>query len=299
MKGCQGDTTSSSSVMKFSKYHGLGNIYIVIEPAAIAEPLGITAVQAICHPHFGIGSDGILVGPYPSETCDFGLRIYNPDGSGAEKSGNGLRIFARYLLDSGRVGYEPFSVETMGGPVTCTIKSDGRTIQVVMGQVRFDSEAIPVTGPAREVLNETMMVDGRTFTFSAATLGNPHCVVLLNEPPTRKLAHHYGPLIEHSPLFPRRTNVQFLFVRDRQNIQIEIWERGASYTLASGSSSTAATAVAHRLGLCDNIVTVHMPGGTLGVSLDENFYGTLIGPVTKICDGEMAPELFSFPLPQA
>ncbi|MCB8926200.1 MAG: diaminopimelate epimerase [Ardenticatenaceae bacterium] len=283
--------------MNFSKYHGLGNIYIVIEPESVPQPLAKTAIQTICHPHFGIGSDGILLGPYPSETCDFGLRIYNPDGSDAEKSGNGLRIFARYLLDSGRVGHEPFSVETMGGPVTCTIEPNGRIIQVAMGQVRFDSEAIPVTGPAREVLAETMVVNGRTFSFSAATLGNPHCVVLLEEPPTRELAHQYGSFIEHSPLFPRRTNVQFLYVQDRQNIQIEIWERGASYTLASGSSSTAATAVAHRLGLCDNTVTVHMPGGTLAVSLDENFYGTLIGPVTKICDGEIAPEMFDFPLP--
>ncbi len=279
--------------MNFAKYHGLGNIYIVIEPASLAESLSEAAIQTICHPHFGVGSDGILLGPLPSKTCDFGLRIYNPDGSDAEKSGNGLRIFARYLLDTGRVAHEPFTVETLGGPVTCTIGEDGRIIQVAMGQVRFHSAEIPVTGPAREVLNEMMTVADRTFRFSAATLGNPHCVVLLDALPTTELAHSYGPLIEHSPLFPRRTNVQFLFVRDRQNIQIEIWERGASYTLASGSSSTAATAVAHRLGLCDNSVTVHMPGGTLSVSLDENFYGTLIGPVTKICDGTIAPEMFS------
>jgi diaminopimelate epimerase len=279
--------------MNFAKYHGLGNIYIVIEPASLAEPLREAAIQTICHPHFGVGSDGILLGPLPSKTCDFGLRIYNPDGSDAEKSGNGLRIFARYLLDTGRVAHEPFTVETPGGPVTCTIEANGRIIQIAMGQVRFHSAEIPVTGPAREVLDETMTTADRTFRFSAATLGNPHCVVLLDAPPTAELAHSYGPLIEHSPLFPRRTNVQFLFVRDRQNIQIEIWERGASYTLASGSSSTAATAVAHRLGLCDNSVTVHMPGGTLSVSLDENFYGTLIGPVTKICDGTMAPEMFA------
>lgn len=284
--------------MNFAKYHGLGNIYIVIESTAFADQLSEKVIRTICHPHFGVGSDGILVGPLPSEECDFGVRIYNPDGSDAEKSGNGLRIFARYLLDTGRVSTAPFTVETLGGPVTCAITEDGRIIQVAMGQVRFNSNEIPVTGPTREVLNETMTVDGRSFSFSAATLGNPHCVVLLDEPPTGELAQQYGPFIEHSPLFPRRTNVQFLYVHDRQNIQIEIWERGASYTLASGSSSTAATAVAHRLSLCDNAVTVHMPGGTLSVALDENFYGTLIGPVTKICDGEIAPELFDFALPQ-
>lgn len=278
--------------MNFSKYHGLGNIYIVISPEDLAEPLSKTAVRTICHPHFGVGSDGILLGPLPSESCDFGLRIYNPDGSDAEKSGNGLRIFARYLLDTGRVGHAPFTVETLGGIVTCTIAEDDRIIQVAMGQVRFHSAEIPVTGPARDVLDETMRVDGRLFRFCAATLGNPHCVVLLDEPPTEELACRYGPLIEHSPLFPRRTNVQFMFVQDRQNIQIEIWERGASYTIASGSSSTAATAVAHRLGLCDSAVTVHMPGGTLSVALDPEFYGTLIGPVTKICSGAIAAEMF-------
>jgi diaminopimelate epimerase len=279
--------------MKFAKYHGLGNIYIVVEPGELGQPLDEAAIRTICHPHFGVGSDGILLGPLPSQTCNFGVQIYNPDGSDAEKSGNGLRIFARYLLDTNRVSYRPFTVETLGGPVTCTIAENGRIIQVAMGQVRFRSEEIPVAGPTREVLDETMTVDGRLFHFSAATLGNPHCVVLLDEPPTPELAQRYGPLIEHSPLFPRRTNVQFMFVHDRQKIQIEIWERGASYTIASGSSSTAATAVAHRLGLCDSSVTVHMPGGTLAVSLDNNYYGTLIGPVTKICDGEIASELFS------
>lgn len=282
----------AKTIMKFAKYHGLGNVYLVIEPAAVARPLGQSAIQRICHQHFGVGSDGILLGPLPSETCDFGLRIYNPDGSEAEKSGNGLRIFARYLLDTGRVTHAPFTVETQGGPVTSTIAADKQTIQVAMGQVRFNSAEIPVTGPEREVLEEKMVVAKRTFYFSAATLGNPHCVVLLDAPPTPELAQTYGPLIEQSPLFPHHSNVQFLFIQDQQNIQIEIWERGAGYTLASGSSSVAATAVAHRLGLCNNSVTVHMPGGSLTVSLDDQFYATLTGPVTKICEGTIAPEMF-------
>ncbi len=277
--------------MKFAKYHGLGNVYLVTEPAALAQPFRQTTIRLICHPHFGVGSDGILLGPLPSETCDFGLRIYNPDGSEAEKSGNGLRIFARYLLDTGRVNDEPFTVETLGGAVTCSIAANRQTIQVAMGQVHFRSDKIPVTGPVREVLDETMTVDGRSFRFSAATLGNPHCVILLDNPPTPELANKYGPLIEHLPQFPRRTNVQFLYVWDRHNIQIEIWERGAGYTLASGSSSVAATAVAHRLGLCDSSVRVRMFGGSLAVSLDDKFYATLIGPVTKICEGTLAPEM--------
>lgn len=278
--------------MKFAKYHGLGNTYIVLEPHLGATSFSQSMVQAICDPHIGVGSDGILVGPLPSKSCDFGVRIYNPDGSVAEKSGNGLRIFARFLLDCGVVGYAPFTVETLGGSVTCVIGRSGKEIEVAMGQVSFWSVNIPVLGNSREVLNEKIEVNGRFFTFSAATLGNPHCVVFLDTPPTPELAKTYGPFIEHSPLFPQRTNVQFLFVQNEEHIQIEIWERGAGYTLSSGSSSVAATAVAHRLGLCNNAVTVHMPGGKLNVTLDKAFHSTLIGPVTKICDGEIASELF-------
>lgn len=279
--------------MKFAKYHGLGNKYIVLKPEPSATPLSQSMIRAICHVHFGVGSDGILWGPVPSETCDFGLKIYNPDGSDAEKSGNGLRIFARFLLDSGLVGFAPFTVETMGGPVTCLIEKGENKIEVAMGQVLFDSVQVPVVGDPREVLNEVMAVNGRSFTFSAATLGNPHCVVMLDTPPSPTLAKTVGPFIENSPLFPHRTNVQFLYVENQENIQIEIWERGAGYTLASGSSSVAATAVAHRLGLCNQKVTVHMPGGTLSVTLDEHFYATLKGPVIKICEGIISPELFT------
>ncbi|WP_420643192.1 diaminopimelate epimerase [Candidatus Leptofilum sp.] len=278
--------------MKFAKYHGLGNVYIVLETETSATPPSQAMIKTICDTHYGVGSDGILWGPLPSGTCDFGLLIYNPDGSDAEKSGNGLRIFARYLFDTGRVSYQLFTLETLGGNVGCSVAEDNKKVEVALGQVSFASSQVPVAGAEREVLNESMTINGRSFKFSAVTLGNPHCVVLLDAPPTPELAQTFGPHIEHSPLFPKRTNVQFMYVQDRANIQIEIWERGANYTLASGSSSVAATAVARRLGLCDNSVTVHMPGGTLAVALDSNWNSTLIGPVTKICDGEIAPEMF-------
>ncbi|MCP4415354.1 MAG: diaminopimelate epimerase, partial [Chloroflexi bacterium] len=139
---------------------------------------------------------------------------------------------------------------------------------------------------------QQIQIANHTFHTVSANVGNPHCIVVLDEPPTPKLAQTYGPLIEQLPQFPNRTNVQFMFVLDRNNIQIEIWERGAGYTLASGSSSTAATAVAVHLNLCEKSVTVHMPGGQLIVSLDDDFLGTISGPVTKICKGEIAAEMF-------
>ena len=273
--------------MRFVKYHALGNDYLVISQAELAE----TQIQRICHRNYGPGADGILLGPLGSKTCDFKLRIFNPDGSEAEKSGNGLRIFSRYLWDEGLVQGEPFSIETLGGAVTCQVGAGGRNVTVEMGQVSFDGSKIPVEGGAREVLRERMQIDEREFEFCAATVGNPHCIVLCNDP-SPELARRYGLLIETDARFPNRTNVQFIQVLDRSNIRIEIWERGAGYTLASGSSSTAAAAVAYKLGLCDAEVTVHMPGGELKISLTPDFSATMQGPVTRICSGVIEPEMF-------
>ena len=278
--------------MKFSKYHALGNDYIVIYTAHLQGELTPAKVRLICDRHYGVGSDGILLGPLESETSDFGLRIYNPDGSEAEKSGNGLRIFARSLVDEVLTGERAFTVETPGGAVACEVSEDGRSVKVEMGKVHFDSTLIPVSGPPREVLNETIVIDGRKLTFCAATIGNPHCVVLSQRPSPAE-TRRYGPQIENDPRFPERTNVQFMRVLDRANIQIEIWERGAGYTLASGSSSTAVAAVAQRLGLCDSQITVHMPGGQIAIQFDENLMATMTGPVSKICDGSIAGDLLN------
>ena len=176
-------------------------------------------------------------------------------------------------------------------PVTCRVAEGGKRVTVEMGVVSFLSTEIPVAGRKREVLREEMTIAGRTFEFCAATVGNPHCVVLCEEP-SAELAHLYGPLIERDARFPNRTNVQFMRILDRGNIQIEIWERGAGYTLASGSSATAAAAVAHKLGLCDAAIVVHMPGGSLDITLSDGFVATMRGPVTRVCSGAIDPQMF-------
>jgi diaminopimelate epimerase len=281
--------------MRFHKYHALGNDYLVLDPrdfpAWKAAPT-IDQIRVICHRNFGVGSDGILWGPLPSERSEFGLRIFNPDGSEAEKSGNGLRIFSRYLWDQGLVKNPAFTIETPGGHVQSVIKENGRLITVAMGNVSFDSTKIPVVGSSREVLNEKITILDREFTYCAATIGNPHCVLPLPAV-SPELAHRYGPHLETHPNFPRKTNVQFLRVIDRANIQIEIWERGAGYTLASGSSSSASAAVAHKLGLVDRSVTVHMPGGQIGIEIGDNFSIMMTGTVNKVADGAMHPDLFA------
>jgi diaminopimelate epimerase len=282
--------------MKFVKYHGLGNDYIVINPADLTGPLTLEQTRRVCDRHYGPGSDGILLGPLPTNEADFALRIFNPDGSEAEKSGNGLRIFSRYLWDCGLLQPDPaapagerslpFSVHTAGGWVRSQVLEAGRLVRVQMGQASFDSQRIPVTGPPRQVLDETMVVGGETVRYCAVTMGNPHCV-MLTEAPSEALARRLGPLIEVEGRFPNRTNVQFLRLLDRSSIQIHIWERGAGYTLASGSSSCAAAAVAYRLGWVGPHVAVHNPGGLIQVDLTPDFFITMTGPVEYIYAGEM------------
>lgn len=180
--------------MRYSKYHALGNDYIVINPRECPRKLAPDVIRLICHRNYGIGSDGILLGPLDSNTCDFGLRIFNPDGTEAEKSGNGLRIFARSLWDWGLVAEGRFTVETSGGTVDCQVTPDGKRVRVDMGQISFDSTIIPVKGIARDVLNEKLEIEGHVLTFCAATVGNPHCVVFSDDP-TPEQARHFGPCL--------------------------------------------------------------------------------------------------------
>jgi len=280
--------------MRFFKYHALGNDYLVMNPADYPGWPAPTPeqIRVICHRNFGAGSDGILWGPLRATQAQFGLRIFNPDGSEAEKSGNGLRIFSRYLFDQKLVGSEPFTIEVPGGVVESRVAEGGQRIAVDMGRVTFQSDRIPVAGPVREVLGEKFTIQGREFTFNAAGIGNPHCVMVLPEI-SAELAKQYGPDIEVHKNFPNRINVQFLRVIDRQNVQIEIWERGAGYTLASGSSSSASAAVAHKLGLVDAKLTVHMPGGQIGIEIARDFAIKMTGPTTRVAEGRLDAELFS------
>lgn len=277
--------------MQFSKYHALGNDYIVLNPDDVGSQLTSSQIRLICDRNYGVGSDGILFGPFETPEGDISLQIFNPDGSEAEKSGNGLRIFSRYLWDRGMVHEKPFTIMTAGGKVMAQVHKGGRNVTVDMGRVSFDSRRIPVKGPPREVINEAIIVDGHELRFCAATIGNPHCVILQDEI-TAEEARKWGPLIEKDPRFPNRTNVQFMKILDRANIQIEIWERGAGHTLASGSSSSAAAAVAYRLGLCDSQIAVHMPGGKIDITVSSDFLITMSGPVTKIADGTISDEMF-------
>jgi len=295
--------------MRVTKYQALGNDYLVTEDRSSGRDPEPEEIRRLCDRHYGVGSDGLIVRQpaeiVPSEGSDqtsgvprqsgrdqpsdaiktFSIHIYNPDGSWVEKSGNGLRIFVRYLWDRGEVAGEPFRVKTPGGTVTCRVLEGSQRISLEMGAAIFDSQRIPVKGLRREVLQERLEANGETLTVSAVSVGNPHCVVhrwQVSEEEARRL----GPHIENHEMFPQRTNVQFMQILDRQNIRIEIWERGAGYTLASGTSSCAVCAVAHRLDLCGRRVTVHMPGGELIVEIGEGFQLRLTGSAQKVFEAE-------------
>lgn len=277
---------------EFVKSHGLGNDYFVLDGSRISFGLTPAAIRLLCDRNYGIGSDGILL-LVPSARADFGLRILNPDGSEAEKSGNGLRIFAKYLYEHGHTDKKEFKIDTPGGVVTAELEvRDGRVpfVTVEMGTATFDSRLIPVTGDEREVVSEEMRIEGEVLRFTAVSVGNPHCVVF-----TEKLDEGYtkllGPLIERAALFPNRTNVQFARVVSRDAVEIMIWERGAGYTLASGSSSCAVAAACVKNGFTDRTVTVSMPGGELDIEIREDWSIKMRGAVEEVACGTLSGDL--------
>jgi len=267
------------AVPHYVKSHGLGNDYIVIDPANVPFAVTPEAVRLICDRHRGVGSDGILL-VSPGGGADFGLRIFNPDGSEAEKSGNGARIFAKFLREHGYTDEDRFTLDTPGGRVTCALeREDGRVARVTvdMGKPRFDAL-------------DSIEVDGRRLEVTSVSMGNPHCVVIV--PDLTKIdVHALGPKIERHPAFPKRTNVQFAEIVSRSEVRILIWERGAGYTLASGSSSCAVAAACQRKGLTDRDVTVSMPGGQLAITIADDGEIRMRGPVEEICAGDLSPDL--------
>jgi diaminopimelate epimerase len=279
----------------FIKSHGLGNDYIVMDSESIDFKLTVNAIKRICHIHYGLGSDGILL-KVKSSKADFGLRIYNPDGSEAEKSGNGLRIFCKFLYDYHFVKDKNFTVETPGGIVKAGIIEEendkAKMISVDMGKAIFESRKIPVNSDEKEFIARKIIAGGKEFEVNCVSVGNPHCTIIKNELVEEEIKS-YGPLLEKHTLFPNKINVQFAKVLSKKEAQILIWERGAGFTLASGSSSCAVACVLLKRGLIDNDVTIRMKGGTLKINIDENWNIRMTGEVREIAGGILSSELLN------
>jgi len=277
----------------FVKSHGLGNDYIVINQSEIEFELTEKAIQKICDVHYGIGSDGILL-KVPSLKANFGLRILNPDGSEAEKSGNGLRIFAKYLYDY-KISKTPvFTIETAGGLVQAEVVEEiigkAQSVKVDMGKAIFASSEIPVKCNSPECVDETLHLEYRDYKISCVSVGNPHCVVLTDKLDEKEVKT-FGPQIENNPMFPNRINVQFAKVISENEVEIMIWERGAGWTLASGSSSCAVASVMVKKGLVKPDLTVKMPGGDLKIQIDNSWNIRMTGAVREIAHGTLSREL--------
>jgi diaminopimelate epimerase len=278
----------------FFRGHGLGNDYVVMDPRELSFKLTPKTIQTICNRNWGLGSDGILA-LVPTKKADFGLRIFNPDGSEAEKSGNGLRIFARYLHATAKTKKKHFTVDTKGGLVTIDLHldrhGDASSVTVEMGQATFKPAALPCTLPVEELVLQPIEAAGRALIFTGVSVGNPHCVLF--KPPGESWSREdllaLGPALENHALFPKRTNVQLAVPTGPKEIYILIWERGAGETQASGSSSCAAASAAVRLGLVKSPVTVKMPGGQLNIEVSLDFSLTMKGPVEEVARGSLSP----------
>ena len=276
------------------KYHGLGNDYLIFDPNKNELELTEENIRLICNRNFGVGSDGLLVGPILGND-KLEVKILNPDGSESEISGNGVRIFGKYLKDAGYVQKNRFTINTLSGQQTIQyLNEEGTRIKVSMGKLSFYSDEIPVTGPRREVLNETMMFGSIPYRVTCVNIGNPHCVIWLNDI-SKELVCRIGKHSESAECFPEKINTQLLKVLDRTNIEIEIYERGAGYTLASGTSGCAAAGAAYRMGLTERKMYVHMPGGVLEVEIEEDENVLMTGEVGYVgrftLSHEMAEQL--------
>jgi diaminopimelate epimerase len=263
----------------FVRSHGLGNDYLVVDPARLGFELTAERVRHICDRHTGVGSDGILALQQSAE-ADFGLRIFNPDGSEAEKSGNGLRIFAKFLFDHGYTRKTEFTIHTPGGIVRARLLLEAGRVnaaRVEMGRAVIDRQLTQLS------------VAGQTLPVVVLSVGNPHCVCVVDELSRVDLAR-LGPAVETHPAFPSRTNVQFAQVLSRRRVRALIWERGAGHTLASGSSSCAVAAACYAQGLVDGDVTVEMEGGELRIELDRDLNLVMTGPVDEVCTGRFSRE---------
>lgn len=272
--------------MRFEKWQALGNDYLIVEAVELPWELTAGRVRGICDAHFGLGSDGILLlsrSEDPAHVAE--LRIFNPDGSEAELSGNGAREAILYLRRHGWTDADTFSILTAAGPVTPTITSE-RTCSVAMGRASTASKDFPSgTGDGRG----TLTAAGREWSFQHVSIGNPQCAIVVGEELERLDLAEIGPPIEGSELFPNRTNVSFLRI-DGSRVRARIFERGVGETLSSGTGASGAAITAFLRG-APSPITVELDGGELEVEISPQFDVTLSGWAEPICSGELSAEL--------
>jgi diaminopimelate epimerase len=266
----------------FTKMHGTGNDFIVINAELIDKEIDFNQLaRKLCHRRFGIGADQLLL-LMPSEKSDFGMRIFNADGTEVEMCGNGIRCLGKYIWDRELSDKKKLTIEAIGG--IHYLEQDGDLIKVDMGEPITEAQKIPVALEG-DIINYPVTIEDRDFNMTCVSMGNPHVVIVVNEVQNFPL-HRYGPVLENNTLFPNKTNVEFIELLDARNIKMRVWERGTGETLACGTGACAASVAARLLGLTENKVTVHLPGGDLSIEWSQrNNHVFLSGPAAEVFEG--------------
>jgi diaminopimelate epimerase len=277
--------------IEFTKYHGLGNDFILIDNRSSSQPI-VTPEQAIelCDRHFGIGADGVIFALPGQNNTDYTMRIFNSDGSEPEMCGNGIRCLAAFLadLEGTERKSDKYAIHTLAGVITPQLMSDGQ-VKVDMGLPRLLAGEIPTTiRPADEkVINQPIQVALKTWEVTCVSMGNPHCITFVDNVAEIPL-ETIGPQFEHHPVFPQRTNTEFIEVVSRSYVKMRVWERGAGITLACGTGACASLVAGVLTGKCDRIATVELPGGPLEIEwseVDQRVYMT--GPAERVFTGKV------------
>ncbi|NLY44135.1 MAG: diaminopimelate epimerase [Clostridiaceae bacterium] len=275
--------------MKFTKMHGIGNDYVYVNgfEETVEDPSKV-AIK-ISDRHFGVGSDGLVL-ILPSETADFKMRMFNSDGSEAEMCGNAIRCVGKYVYDNGLTDKNVISVETLAGVKILNMEiSEGKVknVRVDMGEPILNPADIPVTYPGERFINQEVTVDGNVYRVTCVSMGNPHAIVYMDDIDSLKI-EDIGPKFEHHPIFPKRTNTEFVEVIDRNTLKMRVWERGAGETLACGTGACAVLVASVLNGLSSRKAVVKLLGGDLLIEWNEkDNHVYMTGPAEKVFDGEI------------
>jgi diaminopimelate epimerase len=276
--------------MRFWKMHGLGNDYVVVDnrDQKISESQVAPLAKKLCERRFSVGADGLLL-VYPSSVAEVKMRIFNSDGSEAEMCGNGIRCFSKYCYENGLTNKTEFTVETLAGikHVWLTLKgTEVEVIKVDMGAPNWERSSLPMLGEG-QCINCDLTVDDEPYQVTTLSMGNPHCIIFV-ENVDEFAVQYVGPIVENHPAFPKRTNVGFAQVLNKNELKVRVWERGCGETLACGTGTCAAVAAANRLGKVGNKVTVHVLGGDLQVEISKTIL--LLGAASNVFEGTLFEE---------
>lgn len=278
--------------LKFSKYHGLGNDFILIDNRHQSQPL-VSQEEAVkmCDRHFGIGADGVIFVLAGEGDTDYTMRIFNSDGSEPEMCGNGIRCFAQFITElegKEEIG-KTYRIHTLAGLICPTIMGNGQ-VKVDMGEPQLEAEKIPTTlgKTGEKVVNESLIVGDRTYHVICVSMGNPHCLVFVEDIEQINL-NEIGSKFENHPVFPQKTNTEFIQIISHNYLKMKVWERGAGITLACGTGACATVVAGVLNERCDRISTVELPGGCLEIEWSEkDNHVYMTGPVTKVFSGQIA-----------